>query len=131
VCLFLFSCLFVIFGFYVYFPTTLFKKKYYKELLRLIFFCILATKDKTCLQIDNGSVSISNSFYVVSCDKGFSLDIFEPEEKRSNCIDGKLKSVIGGQEPKCIPGTFYMYYCAGTFYVYYCASSPKQFFFSH
>ncbi|XP_060591160.1 sushi, von Willebrand factor type A, EGF and pentraxin domain-containing protein 1-like [Ruditapes philippinarum] len=65
--------------------------------------CPDATKGESCLQIDNGNVSISNSYYVVSCDKGFSLDIFEPEEKRSNCIDGKLKSVIGGQEPKCIP----------------------------
>ncbi|XP_060563923.1 sushi, von Willebrand factor type A, EGF and pentraxin domain-containing protein 1-like isoform X2 [Ruditapes philippinarum] len=65
--------------------------------------CYDATKDKSCLQIDNGNVIISNSYYVVSCDKGFSLDIFEPEEKRSNCIDGKLKSVIGGQEPECIP----------------------------
>ncbi|XP_060590129.1 uncharacterized protein LOC132745272 [Ruditapes philippinarum] len=65
--------------------------------------CPEEPKHDKCLKVVNGNVKISNSYYVVSCDKGFSLDIFEPEEKRSNCIDGKLKSVIGGQEPKCIP----------------------------
>jgi hypothetical protein len=85
----------------------------------MIFLLHLETKDKSCLEIDNGNVSISNSYYVVSCDKGFSLDIFDPEEKRSNCIDGKLKSLIGGQEPKCKPGTFYVYCCKRSPYLFF------------
>jgi hypothetical protein len=64
----------------------------------------LATENERCLKIDNGNVQKTNSYYVVSCDKGFSLDIIDPEEKRSNCIDGMLKSIVGGQEPKCKAG---------------------------
>ncbi|XP_060598570.1 uncharacterized protein LOC132752268 [Ruditapes philippinarum] len=77
--------------------------KYDNKMTKIHKECPEAPKYDGCLKIDNGNVTISNNFYVVSCDKGFSLDIFEPEEKRSNCINGELKSVIGGQEPKCIP----------------------------
>ncbi|XP_053380064.1 uncharacterized protein LOC123548965 [Mercenaria mercenaria] len=57
----------------------------------------------TCMELQHGSVNEKNGYFIVSCDKGYSLDLILPERPQCTCENGQLKSVYGGQAPACIP----------------------------
>ncbi|XP_053380679.1 uncharacterized protein LOC123529008 isoform X2 [Mercenaria mercenaria] len=57
----------------------------------------------TCMELQHGSVNVQNGYFIVSCDKGYSLDLIVPERPQCTCENNQLKSVFGGQTPACIP----------------------------
>ncbi|XP_053380648.1 sushi, von Willebrand factor type A, EGF and pentraxin domain-containing protein 1-like isoform X2 [Mercenaria mercenaria] len=57
----------------------------------------------TCMELEHGNVKKENGYYMVSCDKGYSLNLIIPEKTQCQCVNGTLKSVYGNQVPRCKP----------------------------